>query len=119
MFGSPRRPTLFILLLLLCVACGGNRPGTADPSGETKLRIVNRASLDMDIYAIRSDGQTVRLGFAPGNETTVFALPTTITAGATSLRFEARPVRSSGQPVDSEPFGVRTGDEITWSIPPQ
>jgi hypothetical protein len=47
----------------------------------------------------------------------VFALPPTVTAGANSIRFEARPVRRGGDPVVSEPFGVR--EEITWSISPQ
>ena len=48
-----------------------------------------------------------------------FALPAAITAGATSVTFEARPVRRSGQAVVSEPFGVHEGEEITWSVPPQ
>lgn len=114
---SVRSPAL---LLLLTIACStGNPPGTADPASQTQLRVDNRASLDMDIYAVRGDGQSIRLGFAPGGEATVFALPPTVTAGATSLRFEARPVRSSGAPVVSEPFGVRKGDVITWSVPPQ
>jgi hypothetical protein len=49
----------------------------------------------------------------------VFALPAAVTAGAASIRFEARPVRRSGQSVVSEPFGVQEGEEITWSVPPQ
>lgn len=115
---APRRtPALLFLLTVACSA--GNSPGSADPVARTQLRVENRASLDMDIFALRSDGQTIRLGFAPGSETIVFALPVTVTSGAASLRFEARPVRSSGQAVVSEPFGVREGDEITWSVPPQ
>jgi hypothetical protein len=73
----------------------------------------------MDIYLVRSDRQSLRLGYVAGGETATFALPATFTAGATSITFEARPVRRSGQPVTSELFGIQRGEEITWSIPPQ
>jgi hypothetical protein len=107
------------LLLLTClVACRAN-PGSAEPSNQTRASIENRSSLDADIYVRRNDGRDTRLGFAPGNETTTFALPPTITAGAAWVRFEARPVRGSGQAVVSEPFPVQMGSEITWSVPPQ
>ena len=90
-----------------------------EPDDQTRARIENRASLDMEIYVVRGDGQRHRLGFLPGGETATFALPPTLTAGATSITFEARPVRRSGEPVTSEPFGVHGGEEITWSISPQ
>jgi hypothetical protein len=119
-------PALFrfpAILLVLTLACSsGGTPDTSpspEPGDQTRVRIDNRASLDMDIYVLRSDGQSIRLGLAPGGETTVFALPAAVTAGAASIRFEARPVRRSGQSVVSEPFGVQEGEEITWSVPPQ
>jgi hypothetical protein len=115
-----RSPALLLLFTLACSS--GRTPDTApepEPGDQSRVRIENPASLDMDIYVVRSDGQRIRLGFAPGGETTVFALPPAITAGATSIRLEARPVRRSGQSVISEPFGVRMGEEITWSVPPQ
>jgi hypothetical protein len=105
--------------LLLITACVGRNPGTPKPGDQTRARIENRASLDMDIYVRRNDGRASRLGLAPGGETTSFALPATLTAGAAWVRFEARPVRESGEPVVSEPFPVRMGDEISWSVPPQ
>ena len=111
------------LLVLLGAACGrGNAPAAApDPDAieAARARIENRASLDMDVYLIRNDGQRMRLGFVAGGETSTFALPAALTAGAMSIRFEARPVRRSGQTVMSEPFGVSRGEEITWSISPQ
>ena len=64
------------------------------------------------------DGQAMRLGFVAGGDTSTFALPAALTAGANSIRFQARPVRRSGEAVTSEPFGVG-GAEISWSIPPQ
>jgi hypothetical protein len=107
------------LLFVLAIACRGATPGSPEPTEGTRARIENRASVDMDIYVRRNDGRVSRLGFAPGNETTTFALPPTLTAGAAWVRFEARPVRSSDEPVVSEPFPVTMGDEISWSVPPQ
>jgi hypothetical protein len=119
---STRLP-IFLLLALLSAACSRrNAPAAApDPevAEETRARIENRASIDMDVYLIRNDGQRLRLGFVAGGETSTFALPATLTAGAMSIRFEARPVRRSGQVITSEPFGVSRGEEITWSISPQ
>lgn len=107
------------LLLLLTAACAGRNAGSPEPTDQTRARIENRSSLDMDIYVRRNDGRVSRLGLAPGGETTSFALPPTLTAGAAWVRFEARPVRESGEPVVSEPFPVTMGDEISWSVPPQ
>jgi hypothetical protein len=119
MFTGLRIP---LVLVLLAAACGGgNPPGTPDPDGteHARARIENRASVDMDVYLIRNDEQRVRLGFVAGGETATFALPLTLTAGAVSIRFEARPVRRSGQAVTSEPFAASAGEELTWSISPQ
>jgi len=117
-FRSPAR-----LLLLLTLACGGGSSPDPAPDPESgdqpRVRIDNRASLDMDIYALRNDGERVRLGFVSGGETAMFALPATVTSGTTTIRFEARPVRRGGESVISEIFGVHTGEEIAWSISPQ
>ena len=114
-----RMPTLLMVLLTISCSSSGSPDTTPDPDSgdQPRARIENRASLDMDVFAVRRDGERIRLGFVPGGETAVFALPPTVTAGATSIRFEARPVRRGGDPVVSEPFGVR--EEITWSISPQ
>jgi hypothetical protein len=108
-----------ILLFVGALACQKTSPGTTDPEDQTRAKIENRASIDMDISVRRNDGRTSPLGFAPGGETTVFRLPAGITAGAAWVRFVAKPVRSSGETVVSEPFPVQTGDEISWSVPPQ
>lgn len=116
-----RTPALFLVLLTLSCSSGGAPETTPDPDSgdQPRARIDNRASLDMDIYALRNDGERIRLGLVPGGETAVFALPPTVTAGASSIRFEARPVRRGGESVVSEVFGVHTGEEIAWSISPQ
>jgi hypothetical protein len=116
-----RTPALLLVLLAISCSSGGPPDTTPDPDSgdQPRARIENRASLDMDIYVIRSDGQRVRLGFVPGGETAVFALPSVVTAGATSIRFEARPTRRGGESVISEVFGVQGGEELAWSISPQ
>jgi hypothetical protein len=111
-------PAIFALLVLSS-GCHGGRTGNTEPSAQTRARIENRASLDMDISVRRNDGRASPLGLAPGNETTSFRLPTAFTAGASWIRFVARPVRHSGETVVSEPFPVRMGEEISWSVPPQ
>jgi hypothetical protein len=107
------------LLIAAATACFGGAPGSPEPSEQTRASIDNRSSLDMDIYVRRNDGRVSRLGFAPGGETTDFPLPPSVTAGAAWVRFEARPVRASGEPVVSEPFPLQIGEEISWSVPPQ
>jgi hypothetical protein len=115
---TTHRPSA-LLFLALIAGCHSSTPGNTEPVTGTRARIENRASLDMDISVLRNDGRVSRLGFVPGNDSTVFALPPALIAGAAWVRFEARPVRSSGQPVVSEPFPVRMGEEIVWSVPPQ
>jgi len=112
-----RAPAL--LLLALVAGCHSGNAGNPEPSAGTRVRIENRASLDMDISVRRNDGVVSRLGFVPGNETSVFALPPTLTAGAAWVRFEAHPAHSSGEPVVSDPYPVTMGEEISWSVPPQ
>jgi hypothetical protein len=106
------------LLFLLATACHSGAPGDTLPSEQTRARIENRNSVDVDIFVRRSDGRASRLGFVPPNETATFALPTSLTAGSPWIRFEARSPRS-GEPVVSEQFPVKRGDEISWSVPLQ
>ncbi|HET6798120.1 MAG TPA: hypothetical protein VFH40_13250 [Gemmatimonadales bacterium] len=107
------------LLILTAASCHSATAGSPEPSSQTRAKIENRASLDMDIAVRRSDGRLSRLGLAPGGETTTFALAPSITAGAAWIRFEAKPVRTSGRAEVSEPFPVHAGDEIVWSVSPQ
>lgn len=114
-----RAPALLLAFLIISCSSGGS-PDTApapESGDQARVRIENRASLDMDIYVLRHD-QRIRLGFVPGGETARFALPATLTAGST-VQFEARPVRSSGETIVSEPFRVVRGEEIAWSVSPQ
>lgn len=110
--------TASLLLLPFALGCAGNTATASGSGTTTRARIENNSSLDMDIYVLRQTGAT-RLGFVSANDTARFDLPPGLLAGAISIRFEARPARQGGRPVDSELFPVSTGDEIVWSIPGQ
>src|SRR3954452_14270211 len=107
------------LLLLFSIACHSGTASDVAPSDQTRAKIENRSSLDMDITVTRSDGRSTPLGRVPSGETTSFALPAGMTAGAAWIRFQATPVRGSGGSTTSEPFPLKAGDEISWSISPQ
>jgi hypothetical protein len=115
------RPPLRLALLLVLLSCASHSSNTdtVSPSDQTRAKIENRSSLDMDVSVTRNDGRTVPLGRVPAGETASFALQTGITAGAAWVRFQAKPVRGSGETQVSEPFPVKSGAEISWSVSPQ
>lgn len=116
-----RMPALLLVLLTASCSSGGSPDTTPDPDSgdQPRARIENRASVDMDIFVVRSDDERIRLGFVSGGETATFALPPTVTVGSGTIRFEARPVRRAGNSLVSEPFAIRSGEVLAWSIPPQ
>ena len=119
-----RSAVLTAFVLFGAAACAANQAadstGDESAAGEpARIEIENRASFDMDVY-VRSDrGGATRLGLAPASETTTFTLAPARLAGAGVVRFEGRPVRGQSTPVLSDPYKVRRGELITWSIPPQ
>jgi hypothetical protein len=119
------RPILLALLVLLppigfaCIrGSAASKSEEPAPSASARLVVENRASQDMDVYVRGAGGGATRLGLAASSDTTVFSLAPALIVGAKALRFEARPI-SGGQPVLSDPFDVRAGEEVNWSIPPQ
>lgn len=113
---------LLLLIAPLGFACSssssGNTPGGPAPAAGAQLVVENRASQDMDIYVLGAGGAASRVGMAPASETTTFTLSPALIVGAKSLRFQGRPI-GGGQPVLSDPYDVRSGTEVNWSIPPQ
>jgi len=105
-----------LLLTLATAACASN-PSPNEPAGASVI-VDNRSSLIMDIYLRRRDQAPTRLGFAPANEKTRFAISPALVAGAGLVQFEARPSRV-GEPTFSDLLSVGPGDELTWVIPPQ
>ena len=111
--------TSVVSLLLATGACaGGSGGGNPSPDSNTKVRIENRSTTDMDIYVRPGLSRPVRLGFVPASDTATFSLARALIAGSPGFYLEARPVRAAGQPVLSEPYNSGAGDEIFWSIPP-
>jgi hypothetical protein len=115
-----------LLLALLAAGPGACSSGTTtaapespDPNAGPSARIINQSSIDQDISVYRSAGPPIPLGRVPAGATASFAIGPGITTGSSSIRFEARPVRGSGESVVSEPFTIRAGEPVTWSIPAQ
>ena len=106
-------------LALTLVACHSNSSNTVAPSDQTRARIENRSSLNMDVSVVRNDGRRSPLGLVAAGQTASFALPSGVTAGASWIRFQATPVRGSGSAQVSEIFQIRSGEEIKWSVSPQ
>jgi hypothetical protein len=113
----PLAALLLAIAVLVGPACAANQGDSGTPTQAT-VDVENRSSYDMDLY-VRSSRRTSRLGLAPAGETTSFKLSRALLAGEGLVRFEGRPVRGQSRPVQSEPFAIRTGEQITWSIPPQ
>ena len=101
---------------------GDAADGPAPAAGEAgTLRVVNRSSTDMDVYVVRS-GQQVRVGLAPGGETTNFALTRALMSGGGQVHFEAIPTRSAPgvrTGIRTDPAVIRAGEIITLDVPPQ
>jgi hypothetical protein len=98
--------------------CAGHSTSAAEPAARrAEVAIGKQSVTGMDILLRTADG-AVPLGFAPSNATTRFAITPGLIVGAGVVRFEARPQRGGGR-VISEPFTVRPGDHLAWSIPPR
>jgi len=106
-----------LLLALATAACGsGKRQGIRSPELATILRVENQTTLDMTIYAMRSD-QRIRLGTAYALGSTTFQIPRHLVFGVGRLRFLADPIGSDRTEL-SEEIAFAPGDEIIMTIPP-
>jgi hypothetical protein len=110
-----RLPALHFALMA-AAACASN-PSPNRATGATVM-VDNRSSLTMDVYFRRRDQPPTRLGFAPANEKTRFAISPALSVGAGLVRFEARPALG-GEPTSSDLLSVGPGDELTWVVPAQ
>jgi len=110
-----RLPVLLPILMALASCASNPAPNRSDGAA---VVVDNRSSLTMDVYLVRRDQPPTRLGFAPANERTRFAISPALVAGAGLIRFEARP-SLGGERTSSDLLSVRPGDQLTWVIPPQ
>ncbi|HJU89002.1 MAG TPA: hypothetical protein VJ672_06385 [Gemmatimonadaceae bacterium] len=95
-----------------------NQRSSAAAVEPTYVKVENRSFTDMNIYVIRSAGQRIRLGMVSGASNATFQIPQSLLFGTTALRFLADPIGSSRTPVSDE-IGIRPGDTVTLTIPPQ
>lgn len=95
----------------------GTNEATVVPKNSALLTVTNRSNYDMDIYLVRS-GQRIRLGLAPGSQSTRFELKPAQFVGFGQIQFLALPI-VSGKAVSTELLDVKGGDRIDLDIPPQ
>ncbi len=107
-----------IVAVLALVSLGAciHKVSSSSVQPETTLKVQNDAFSDMTIYLIHGL-EINRLGTANGNRTTTLKIPSSAMFGSTSLRFQARPIAGTRQPVTEE-ITVSPGDEVTMIIPP-
>ncbi len=87
---------ILLLLVVLTVACAKRDPDQPVPTEGTDppiLVVNNHGFLDRTIHLVRGSLR-VRLGMAPGKQTTEFAIPERYIRERVALRFEADPVGS-------------------------
>jgi hypothetical protein len=102
-------------------ACATSTSGTTEstvvPKNSALLTVTNRSNYDMDVYLVRS-GQRIRLGLAPGSQSTRYELKPAQFIGFGQIQFLALPI-VSGSAVSTELLDVKAGDRIDLDIPPQ
>ncbi len=83
-----------LLLVVLTVACAKRDPDQPAPENAPAVLVVNNHGfLDRTIHLIRGTLR-IRLGVAPGKQTTEFVIPERYSRERVPLRFEADPVGS-------------------------
>lgn len=102
-------------LALACASGGASAKSNGDAS-TTTIDIENHDFNDMTVYVL-VNGQRTRIGFAPGNRTTVLDIPRYLINGTSYLRFEADALAGTRSPI-SEEIDVSTGDALVMIINP-
>jgi hypothetical protein len=111
---------LTTLGICVAIAAACSRPvqtGNGQPTGPTRIRVVNQGFPDMNIYVISSGGERVRLGTSTGNTTMTFNIPDYLVANGASIRFLADPIGGTRAPVSNE-ISVQPGETVELTIPP-
>ena len=85
---------ILVLLVVLTVACAKRDPDQPAPEDAPAVLVVNNHGfLDRTIYLIRGTLR-IRMGVAPGKQTSELVIPERYVRDRTYLRFEADPVGS-------------------------
>jgi hypothetical protein len=115
-FGAAAR-TLVLALVVASLGCrtGGARNADDGPI-RTTIEVQNEDFNDVTVYVL-SNGARTRLGFAPGNKTTVLTIPEYLIQGVPLMRFVADPIGGNRAPVTEE-VDVNPGDQLVMIILP-
>jgi hypothetical protein len=95
---SPRTLKAGLLIGVIALgACGGPRQasandGTAPLTGEVTLIVENRSTTDLNIFVLRPDGSTARVGRSIAAGTRTFSVPSSSIGQVASVRFVAEPI---------------------------
>jgi hypothetical protein len=106
---------LALAAALAAAGCGGRAAAGSD--SPTVLEVENRATLDMNVYALSDAGGRERLGTARSLSTTRLTIPDRLVLTSGSLRFQADPVGSTRVHF-SEQVPILPGDTVVIQIPP-
>ncbi|NIR47325.1 hypothetical protein GWO43_02470 [candidate division KSB1 bacterium] len=110
-----RTSAVILLLLAIIWSCSSaTRQAQDESEPKTTIRVDNRNTLDMTIYALRNSHR-VRLGIVSSLSTKVLTIPDHLVRGTLSLRFLADPVGSARTPI-SEQLTVIPGDQVEMII---
>ena len=107
-------------MLATVAACSHATRNARDDDGlqpTTRVRVENRAFLDMNVYVISDGGGRQRLGTVTGNTDQEFVIPEYIIGPANSVRFLVEPIGANRAPI-SNSLSVRPGQTVTLTIPP-
>jgi hypothetical protein len=113
------RPMLGSALLVLAASSSACRSASranaeSDAQPETTVSVQNQDFLDMDVYVVRVT-QRIRLGTAPGHNTTVLKIPESLVIPGVELQFLCDPIGGNRAPV-SERITVFPGDQLVLII---
>lgn len=109
-----------VAMLATVAACSHATRNARDDDGPqptTRVRVENRAFLDMNVYVISDGGGRQRLGTVTGNTDQEFVIPEYIIGPANSVRFLVEPIGANRAPI-SNSLSVRPGQTVTLTIPP-
>jgi hypothetical protein len=81
---------------------------------ETTVSVENQDFLDMTIYVLQS-GQRIRLGVAPGHNTTVLKIPDYLVTAGSELQLLCDPIGATREPM-SERITVFPGDQLVLIV---
>jgi hypothetical protein len=106
---------MFLGVAMTALAACASSQNLREQQAVTILEVDNRATLDMNIYVLRSS-ERIRIGTAMALRTSQFKIPPDLIFGATPLRFLADPIGANRLPV-SEEITVAAGDTVVLEIP--